>query len=428
MPKNKKKGARNGGNDHSDSDEEFSGDNASIYSTQSEYGDSQELVDSEAVDENGLTGQEKYEEKFMQALENVAEKSAPTRTNALQQLCDLLMHHYMPDFVDDRKMTLMDVVEKSVKRGKGAEQTFAANLASLLLVQLNGDEDITKVLSPFLLIQAQNEAVSPDTRAKCCLALGLMNFLSGEHVGDLLSLMKQLEKIFNGSYVKGDNSPSSANAPTAQLHAAALSAWGLLLTQIPSGDFVSLMNQNALPSIKNLMGLLRSPHLDVRMASGETIALILELGREHDEDFLEDYLPDLVDATKQLATDSQKFRAKRDRRTQRATFRDVLRYVEEGISPEIRIKYGKESTTLDTWAIHHQYTSLCTAMGNGINTHLIENDFVRDVLGLGEKIDDTSKSGKSTLSKAQKRFMNDAARKARTITRGKNRDKRSVVA
>jgi hypothetical protein len=150
------------------------------------------------------------------------------------------------------------------------------------------------------------------------------------------------------------------------------------------------------------MGLLRSPHLEIRMTAGETIALILELGREHDDDFLEDFLPDLVDATKQLATDSQKFRAKRDRRTQRATFRDVLRYVEEDISPEIRIKYGKESTTLDTWAIHHQYTSLCNAMGNGINTHLIENDFIRDVLGLGEKIDETNKSVKSTLSKAQK--------------------------
>jgi Interferon-related developmental regulator (IFRD) len=388
------------GDHHSDnSDDELSGDNASMYSTQSEYGDSQV---GEEMDENGLTGQEKNEEKFMQALESVSEKSAQTRTNGLQQLCDLMMHHYMPDFVDDRKMTLMDVIEKSVKRGKGGEQAFAANLASLLIMQLNGDEDVTKVLSPVLLVQAQNDAVGPETRAKCCLALGLLNFLSGEHVGDLLTLMRHMEKIFSGSYVKGDNSPSSANAPAAQLHAAALSAWGLLLTQIPSGDFVSLMEQDKLPSIKHLMGLLRSPHLDVRMAAGETIALILELGREHDEDFLEDHLPDLVDATKQLATDSQKFRAKRDRRQQRATFRDVLRYVEEDISPEIRIKYGKESTTLDTWAIHHQYTSLCTAMGNGINTHLIENDFVRDVLGLGEKIDENCKTGKSTLSKAQK--------------------------
>lgn len=74
--------------------------------------------------------------------------------------------------------------------------------------------------------------------------------------------------------------------------------------------------------------MLQSPHLEVRMATGEIIALVLECGRGHDEDFLESYLPELIDATKLLATDSKKFRAKRDRKTQRATFRDVLRYLE----------------------------------------------------------------------------------------------------
>lgn len=81
-------------------------------------------------------------------------------------------------------------------------------------------------------------------------------------------------------------------------------------------------------SIANLIGMLESSHLDVRMAAGETIALILESGREHDENFLDEYLVGIIDATKLLATDSNKFRAKRDRKTQKATFRDVLRYLE----------------------------------------------------------------------------------------------------
>lgn len=78
------------------------------------------------------------------------------------------------------------------------------------------------------------------------------------------------------------------------------------------------------------MGLLQSPHLDVRMAAGETLALIIECGRSHDEEFLDEYLNDLIDAVKQLATDSHKYRAKRDRKAQRATFRDLLRYLEVG--------------------------------------------------------------------------------------------------
>lgn len=76
------------------------------------------------------------------------------------------------------------------------------------------------------------------------------------------------------------------------------------------------------------MGLLESPHLEVRMAAGEAIALILESGRAHEENFLEEHIGELCDAVKQLATDSAKYRAKRDRKAQRATFRDVLRYLE----------------------------------------------------------------------------------------------------
>lgn len=46
-------------------------------------------------------------------------------------------------------------------------------------------------------------------------------------------------------------------------------------------------------SFKKIFGLLKSVHLDVRMAAGEIIAIILESGRSYNEDFLDDYLDDL---------------------------------------------------------------------------------------------------------------------------------------
>lgn len=80
--------------------------------------------------------------------------------------------------------------------------------------------------------------------------------------------------------------------------------------------------------MNNLIGLLQSPHVEVRMATGEIIAVLLECGRIHDEDFLEMYISDLIELTADLAKDSQKFRAKKERKVQRASFRDVLRYLE----------------------------------------------------------------------------------------------------
>lgn len=64
------------------------------------------------------------------------------------------------------------------------------------------------------------------------------------------------------------------------------------------------------------------------MACGEIIAVVLECGRLFDEDFLDLYLSDLIELTTNLAKDSQKFRAKKERKAQRASFRDVLRYLE----------------------------------------------------------------------------------------------------
>lgn len=370
-----------GGNNDSNSDEEFM-DNASVYSTQSDNAGS---VD-EAT-EDTPNSSERYEEKLMIALENATEKSAQTRVQALESIGEVLMHCFMPDYVDDRKITILDVIEKAIRRGKGDEQAWGAKLATLLAMQLGGGELIAKSLSSFLLTTAQDKSVTFNARAKCCKALALLNFLGNDDIGDIMQLMQHFEVMFSGSYLKGDLTPSAASADAAILHSAALSSWGLLLTLIPAGDFVTLMlSQKISPSIANLMGMLQSPHLEVRMTAGETIALVLECGRSHDDDFLEEDLPDLTEATKKLATDSNKFRAKRDRKTQRATFRDVLRYLEEDISPEINIRFGvKESLILDNWALHHQYTTLCSAMGSGMNVHLAENDFLRDILQLGDK-------------------------------------------
>jgi hypothetical protein len=64
------------------------------------------------------------------------------------------------------------------------------------------------------------------------------------------------------------------------------------------------------------------------MASGECIAVLFELGRAFNEDFEESQIDQLVETLRQLATDSHKYRAKKDRKTQRSSFRDILHSVE----------------------------------------------------------------------------------------------------
>lgn len=74
--------------------------------------------------------------------------------------------------------------------------------------------------------------------------------------------------------------------------------------------------------------LLDSAHLDVRMATGELITVLLEMARECED--MDEYEPDeeFINKLRELSTDSQKYRAKKDRKTQRSNFRQILHYVE----------------------------------------------------------------------------------------------------
>lgn len=223
------------------SDDE-SGDNASIYSHQSETNESTEDGTEDTINSN-----EKFEEKLVQALDNATEKSAQTRIQALESILELFMHRFVPEFVEDRKLTILDVIEKSLRKGKGKEQALAARLAALLMMQLGSGFEFIKPFGQYLLTVALDKSVGFDARAKCCTALALLNFLGSDDIGDLIQLMQTFETIFSGSYMKGDQSPSSATSEAGLLHSAALSAWGLLLTLVPPAHFVTNMSQKVSP-------------------------------------------------------------------------------------------------------------------------------------------------------------------------------------
>lgn len=178
-------------------------------------------------------------------------------------------------------------------------------------------------------------------------------------------------------------------------------------------------------AINNLIGLLHSQHLDVRMAAGEAIALVLETGRTHDPDFLDDYIGVLIDVTRTLATDSAKFRAKRDRKTQRATFRDVLRYVEEEVMPETTVRFDSERLSMDSWSEHAMYAALVGALGSGMEAHVAQNEFLRDVLEMGPPLSELDRIVVKR-NKEQRSLMNAAAFKERTRQRAKERSKKAM--
>ncbi|KAL1472000.1 hypothetical protein MTO96_023310 [Rhipicephalus appendiculatus] len=361
MPKGKKKSKSGGtlrgsrleaGLAPSSSDDESNADTASVLSCASESRCGSEGTVGEADVEDAVLHDD-FEDKLKEAIEGTSQKSAKGRLSCLEAIRKALSNRYLYDFLIERPTTVCDFVERGLRKGRGEEQGVSATLAALACVHYGAGEEAASLfqtllqpLTTLLLDTAQ----PPSVRAKCATALGLCCFVA-----------------------ESDNYP--------EVQSAALLAWGLLLTVAPLDRLLAQAKSN----MGRLQELLESSDLDLRIAAGEVIAIIYEVARDYDDNF-EEPSDALCNQLRQLATDSQKFRAKKERRQQRSTFRDVYRAVHEGSSPDISVKFGREVLELDTWSRKLQYDAFCQLLGSGMNLHLAANELLRDIFELGPVI------------------------------------------
>jgi len=435
MPKTRRKDRKkggSGGDSRQPSDEEYdSGDTCSMVSAVSDIGSitgpegwAAEQQAAGGLDEEAL--QDEFEDKLKDCLEACQQKGAKGRQENLLSLRTALSKKYIFDFVQNRKVTICDILERCMKKGKGEEPGLAATAAILLGLQLGTGDDTAEIytnLAPIMKVLLVDPTANAKTRAACAEALGVMSFIVSDDT-ESLEVMKLMENVFRASYLKGDGSTPTHQPAIASLHNSALLAWNLLLTVVPSH---ASSNSSIERYLSRMGDLMESPDVELRCSAGESIALLYELAREEDEDFEgEDMLP-LCARLKELATESHKYRAKKDRRLQRASFRDILRAVEEGDAPSCRVRVGlMDVIYIESWSIKRQYDSLCHVIGTGMSIHLQENELVRDIFGLGAPVP-TDMLAHGKASRTERHHHNSAAFKARTKSRAKNRDKRSVA-
>lgn len=67
------------------------------------------------------------------------------------------------------------------------------------------------------------------------------HFLSGNDTSDTVKNVHLLSNIFAGSYLKGNGAAATVSSELGALHAAALSAWTLLLTIMTPSDISNLL-------------------------------------------------------------------------------------------------------------------------------------------------------------------------------------------
>lgn len=421
MPRTKKKNSRGG---QQANVQPFSDEDASIETLShcSSFSDATSVAD-EGGEASEDAAREEFQYKLKGFIDSTVDKSAKTRQGALDGLKTAMATRILYEFISERRMTITDSIERCLKKGKGEEQRAAGSLACLLCIQLGSgieSEEVFKTLKPIFKNILADGSANIQARQAVATSLGLCSLVAEDDILDVHTTMECFENVFTQSYARMDG----MNPQTSQLHTNALLSWALLLTICTADQIKDILRKH----LTKLPKLLESEDVNMRIAAGETIALLFELARDMDSDFEFDSWDELCDKLSALATDCNKHRAKTDKRKQRSVFRDVLKAVEEGDFQSETIRFGIERMTIDSWVRKRTYDAFREFVGSGMNYHLQANEFIRDVFELGPPmLVDSATMKAMKISRFERHLHNSAAFKARTKARSKFRDKRVDV-
>ncbi|XP_042993017.1 interferon-related developmental regulator 1-like isoform X3 [Carya illinoinensis] len=345
-----------------------------------------------------------------QALDALYEKRGSTRERALASIIDAFNSSLQHGFLEKKFATLLHQCLNSIKRGSSKEISLASHAIGLLALTVGSGNDAHKILE---------DSITPFSQA----------------------LKSQSDSSKISSVV--------ASKPSAAVITAVVSAWAFLLTTM---DGFSLNPMHWQESISYLSSLLDKDDRSVRIATGEALALIFEIGS------VEKFCGEAKGSSNGLTQDGIKPRegfphiqglkgkiinqvrnlsaeaggrssAKKDLNSQRKLFRDILDFFEYGYCPETTVKIGGESLQTSSWSEQIQLNFLKRFLGGGFIKHMKENEFLHDVFGFTPKkyfLDDEHhissaekrmyRSPNSVLNKARTQLLN----KQRMLSEGRN--------
>lgn len=360
------------------------------------------------------TSAEASADLLTQALDDIAGRRASTRLDGLKSLNRQLALHVHDAFLMQTLPSLQPLLIGCLRHATSDDEVCqAAHAVELIAMSVgtDGDEFLNAVI-PVLkrtCLRGRNGAV----QSAAIRAVAVAVLISVQHADELRSWISFMSKLVR-----------RANADVAT---AALDAWALLVTQLPTKDIAGPVRQRYL---KTLMALLHSSSVEVRSAAGEALALVIEadwLGRraadddnedassgkevysdaeqdDDDEDFSEDddesddveenvddqdllsdedvdeeELPEVLEV---LATDGTRSRGRKERSMQRSVFRSVLATVTDGVLPRTALKIGTQKVKFGTWRDLIRLSTVRQVLAEGFHRHISSNDLVRDVLAI----------------------------------------------
>lgn len=372
-----------------------------------------ESVGEGSTGESGIEDNDVMDQQFDCALEGASVKNTVVREKNFRILKDMLAGKILGDVLTKRKMEVAEVIEKSLKNGKSSEKCTSALIATLYALQIGSEDKLDgfyAAVCPLMVNMINDKEAGSSVRGKVLFYNTLLCYVCSDLPDDYKDCMSRLL-----DYMARDDWELANNA---------LSSAGLLLS-----IFTPMQRMNYITGlIPQARKQLHHNNVEVRISAGELIALCFEYGLADNEDFSEEVEEHdlMVAELETLSTDSAKYRAKKDRKQQRSSFRDILNTIlgdESSVEESIKISI-QESYEINSWSERFQYNAFKQVLGSGTSVHIQYSPFLREILGLGAPALRVTQLTKA--EKHEQKKLNAACCKARQKNLAKHRDKRMV--
>ncbi|ESQ33367.1 hypothetical protein EUTSA_v10009506mg [Eutrema salsugineum] len=359
-----------------------------------------------------------------QSLDALFEK----REQALASIVDAFNNDLQHEFVENKFATLLHQCLHCTKKGSNKETSLASHAIGLLALTVGLGDQAQEILEESVTplsqaLKSAREATKITSILECLAVITFVGGTNDEQKERSMQIIWQMIHPKLGSNVV-TTKPSPAVITTV------VSSWAFLLTTVDQWTLGPKIWQEI---VTYLSSLLEKDDRSVRIAAGEALAIIFELrtlekfsaeakGSVKEGSVSQEALihmhglkSKVTNQARDLSSEAVgKGSVKKDLKTQRNLFRDLVEFLERGYAPETSTKVGGDSLQTSTWHQMIQLNFLKHFFGVGFNKHMQENEFLHDVFNFTPK-----KIGRGwTLEKkSEKRLFklpNSACNKART--------------
>ncbi|XP_023753384.1 uncharacterized protein LOC111901722 [Lactuca sativa] len=360
-----------------------------------------------------------------QSLDALYEKRGSTRENALVTIIEAFNSSLPHEFVEKKFATMLHQCLNSVKKGSAKEVALASHAIGLLALTVGSGKKAQEILEEAVspISEALKSRSESSKIASLLDCLAVITFVGGNEPEETDKCMQIMWQVVHPKL--GPN--VVATKPSPPVITAMVSAWSFLLTTM---DGWTLDPKSWQGSISYFSTLLEKEDRSIRIAAGEALALIFEIGNlekfsiqegnNKDVTYIHGLRAKVLNQVKNLSVEAGgKGLTKKDLNNQRNTFRDILEFLEDGYSPETSLKIGGDSLTTTTWCQLIQLNFLKRFLRGGFIKHMQENEFLHDVFDFTPK--KKLISGVSGTEKRMYKSPNSALNKARTQYLNKQR-------